>query len=419
VSEVASALCEIDREQDFVAIAVPVDDVASDFDEIAGEVDGVVVSAGDLALDVDGVVVSVDDVDPEGNDVAILVDGVALEMDDVDVEVNDVDLDVNDVDLEVDDVATWVDGVVVSVDDVDPEGNDVVVLVDDVALEVGGVDLEIVDVAVSVDGVAVEVDDVAAPMDDVAGHLDATLCRVDLARGARDAMGGKRNVLSCVLLSMSRRTIRCRGLEEADVTRQSGVWAKADAPPIPLNEAQREALGRLYRAEEVGILRHVERCGLPTQVAVEIRADTFLVFAVWARDPDSHDDAPAMLHGIARYLVKNHRRALQRARARDGGDEIDALPRSERDPEQILRAVEDAAEVEALLEELPEAMAALIRRVHLEGETPQEVAEALGESDETIRGRLFRARAKLREMARRRAASSPRGRPPRKPLPIE
>lgn len=204
---------------------------------------------------------------------------------------------------------------------------------------------------------------------------------------------------------MAKQETRRRGLEVADEGRASGVWekaqAEADAEPPP--SALGPLLARLYRAKETELLVHVERRGLPAHVAVEIRAESFLILANWVCKHGVPDDAAAMLHGIVRHLVSNHRRALQRARRRDGGDELDALPRSQRDPEQVMLAVAAAQELEVLLGELSEEAAWVVRLVELEGATAEEVAAVLGVTEEAARVRLHRAMKQLKALARRKA----------------
>jgi RNA polymerase sigma-70 factor (ECF subfamily) len=252
------------------------------------------------------------------------------------------------------------------------------------------------------DPIARGADPIARASDPILGRRDRRDRASDPARRAASAIFGKRNPLPCVVSFMAGRNVRRPGVEVADEGRASGVWEKADAgeglPPHVLGAL----LERLYKEEEAALLLHAVRSGLPEHVAVEIRAEAFLVFAAWVREHDDIDDEPALLHRIVGHLVLNHRRALQRARRRDGGDDLDALPRSARDPEQVMLAVEAAREVEALLAELPEEAAQVVRLIELEGATAEEVAAARGETVGAVRVRLFRAKKRLAEMARRR-----------------
>jgi RNA polymerase sigma factor (sigma-70 family) len=187
--------------------------------------------------------------------------------------------------------------------------------------------------------------------------------------------------------------------EDGAAQRESGVHEKVTVQP---EEDPRAQLGALFRAEGARLLVWLTR-RVPAQAAVDLHAAAFLALLERADDRRLEGDPADLLYYMALNQVRNHRRAQQRQRQRDGGVEADAVPRSDRDVERAAIAAEDARFVAELLAELTAEDAALIRRVDVEEVAAQEVAAALGISVDAAWKRLSRARARLGELARRRA----------------
>jgi RNA polymerase sigma factor (sigma-70 family) len=187
--------------------------------------------------------------------------------------------------------------------------------------------------------------------------------------------------------------------EDGAALRESGVHEKVTAQP---EEDPRAQLGALFRAEGARLLAWLTR-RVPAQAAVDLHAAAFLALLEHAGDRTLHGDPADLLYYMALNQLRNHRRAQQRQRQRDGGVDADAVPRSDRDVERAAIAAEEARFVAELLAELTAEDALLIRRVDVEEVPTQEVAAALGISVDAAWKRLSRARARLGELARRRA----------------
>jgi RNA polymerase sigma-70 factor (ECF subfamily) len=199
---------------------------------------------------------------------------------------------------------------------------------------------------------------------------------------------------------MAKQSASTRGAQQdAGGERESGVWEKV-VTPQPEDPTAR--LAALYRAEEGPLLALLLR-RVPAQVAVDLRAETFLVFTQRVREKGFPEPPRPRLLRIAANLVKNHRRAQRRLRERYAGEDVDALPRSQRDAEQATIGAEVRRLVDELLRELPDEDAWIIRRVELEGVPYEEAAATLGLRPDAARKRLSRAKTKLRELAKSRA----------------
>jgi RNA polymerase sigma factor (sigma-70 family) len=187
--------------------------------------------------------------------------------------------------------------------------------------------------------------------------------------------------------------------EDGAALRESGVHEKVTAQP---EEDPRAQLGALFRAEGARLLAWLTR-RVPAQAAVDLHAAAFLALLERAEGHRLEGDPADLLYYMALNQIRNHRRAQQRQRQRDGGVDADAVPRSDRDVERAAIAAEEARFVAELLAELTAEDALLIRRVDVEEVPTQEVAAALGISVDAAWKRLSRARARLGELARRRA----------------
>jgi DNA-directed RNA polymerase specialized sigma24 family protein len=182
--------------------------------------------------------------------------------------------------------------------------------------------------------------------------------------------------------------------------RESGVWEKGAASP---EEEPRARLAAIFRAEEKPLFSWL-LLRVPAQVAVEIRAETFLALVERTHAKGGVPPAARVeLYRMARDRVRNHGRARLRQRLRDGGDEVDAVPCSQRDAEQAAMGAQDRRFLWDLLGALTAEDEALIRSAELDGATTAAIAAALGIGEEAARKRLSRALARLEALARRRA----------------
>ncbi len=178
-----------------------------------------------------------------------------------------------------------------------------------------------------------------------------------------------------------------------------------------VNDAERRRrFERLFDENFRKLLGYALRRVADKTIAADIVAETFLV--AWRRldDVPHGDEARLWLYGTARRVLANHHRGERR---RSGlvdklGAHLDlTLP----------EASEEALDVRAALDRLDDADAELLRLSVWEGLTPAELATMYGVPPATMRTRLHRARARLREQldAKRSVASGHEGydgRPP-------
>lgn len=103
------------------------------------------------------------------------------------------------------------------------------------------------------------------------------------------------------------------------------------------------------------------------------------------------------LFGIALNKVRDHRRARRRDLRMDGDEVLADLPAEDDDPARALTRKEERLRVRAAVDSLPDEMRELVVLVSLEGLSYDEAAEAAGVPVGTVRSRLHRAKALLRE----------------------
>ncbi|WP_423494930.1 RNA polymerase sigma factor [Microbacterium esteraromaticum] len=158
-------------------------------------------------------------------------------------------------------------------------------------------------------------------------------------------------------------------------------------------------LADAFRQEAPGLLGFFVRRVSPPEDAADLVSETFL--AAWRskqRDAVAPDLRRAWLFGIARKVLSQYRRGRrrrsalsERVRASVGADLAagGVHPSDEFDPE----LVEHVRELIRCLSPLDRE---IIELVYWEGFTQEEVATILGKPSATIRSRLSRARAVLR-----------------------
>lgn len=148
----------------------------------------------------------------------------------------------------------------------------------------------------------------------------------------------------------------------------------------------------LYDAAYADLLRFAQRRVHPSQ-AEDVVAEAFLI--AWRRLddlPKDHDAARAWLFGIARGVMLNSRRSVQRQRAL--AVRLATVPNSvDHAPEDVVARQVDFARAWQRLSEVHQEALAL---AGLEGLSAPQAAKVLGISPVAFRLRLSRARRALR-----------------------
>lgn len=103
------------------------------------------------------------------------------------------------------------------------------------------------------------------------------------------------------------------------------------------------------------------------------------------------------LHGIALNLARNHRRRTAATRIDDVGDLLENLPADEASPEGATISRQMLSKAMAILNALPLETRQAFALVALDGWSYEEAASRMGVPVATIRGRVARTRAKIRE----------------------
>jgi RNA polymerase sigma-70 factor (ECF subfamily) len=185
--------------------------------------------------------------------------------------------------------------------------------------------------------------------------------------------------------------------EKTTATRPPGrtiEWS-ADGGAIPEFE-------RLYRANVDAVTAYFARRAAEPQVVADLTADTFVaaITSFESFDPRK-GTARAWVFGIARRVYASHCEAHSQQQQR-----LQRLAgRRDLDPDQVeellnrIDAERACRDMVTGLSALPERDRAVIELVDIAGLRPKEAAAALGLTPGTVRMRLMRTRARLRNEA--------------------
>ena len=171
-----------------------------------------------------------------------------------------------------------------------------------------------------------------------------------------------------------------------------------DADLIRRSEAEPEQFAALFRRHSAALHRYVAR-RLGLDAAEDIVAEVFLTaFRQRHRYQPSQPDARPWLYGIATNLIGRHRRAevrMYRALARTGADPVTEPFTDE--VEARVTAAGTARPLAAALARLPAAHRNALLLVAWGDLTYEQAATSLGVPVGTVRSRISRARARLRQ----------------------
>jgi RNA polymerase sigma-70 factor (ECF subfamily) len=159
-----------------------------------------------------------------------------------------------------------------------------------------------------------------------------------------------------------------------------------------VGRGDRGALKELYDRHAPWLMLRLQRRGADGPLAEEVVQDTFL--AVW-RNPRSYSGAGAVAAWIWGIGIRRLIDRLRRRRA------LQPLPRGRDDiivsaEDQVLLGVEFGDLAGALARLSPE-LRAVVQATVLDGLTTREAAQLLGIPSGTVKTRMMRARAQLRE----------------------
>ena len=158
-------------------------------------------------------------------------------------------------------------------------------------------------------------------------------------------------------------------------------------------------LADLYSVQRPGLVAQANRVIHSPADAVEIVQEAFLKFILAAPELDSKERALAYLRTTVNNLCFNHLRARGRRPEVVAIDSessnmiLDELSYSTHIPfDAVLASAEDAAIVRGALSRLPAEQRAALVMWEMEGRSTQEIAKALGTSEENVRHVVSRSR---------------------------
>jgi RNA polymerase sigma factor (sigma-70 family) len=169
--------------------------------------------------------------------------------------------------------------------------------------------------------------------------------------------------------------------------------------PPPHDEDLLAELGRVIRAERVGLARVARHEGLGPEDAIDCVQDAFCTFLRLSQEggalPDDRARLPGFLAAIVRNAARNRRRSHRLARPHDA---LDALAGGDDGPsaEALVSLVEDHVRLRVCVARLCGPQRAIVTMRLLEERGGEDVAEALGISRGHVDVLLHRAKASLR-----------------------
>jgi len=192
--------------------------------------------------------------------------------------------------------------------------------------------------------------------------------------------------------------------------------AQASAPVVDLEErgwlprhcrGDEAAFPALMQAYRRPVYSYLLRCGVAAADRDDVFQSIFLKIHAGAATYDPARPLAPWIFTIVANSLRNHFRSNAAPAAElDPDDLADPQP----GPEQIARAREDIARLEAALKSLPLAQREVLVMVAILGRPQREVAEALGLPLNTVKTQLRRARlALVKAMASHAAAPCPKG----------
>ena len=170
-----------------------------------------------------------------------------------------------------------------------------------------------------------------------------------------------------------------------------------------IGERRDDAFAVLLKRHGPMVLNSARRITGDEQLAEDVFQATFLLLSRKAHTIRRAEALPCWLHGVARRLAVQARRALIRRRER----EARVQPRSSADPLEELSARELVAVLDEEIGRLPESQRAVVILCCLEGLSQEEAARRLGCSVAAVKGRLERGRQRLRLRLEKRGLTLP------------
>jgi RNA polymerase sigma-70 factor, ECF subfamily len=175
-----------------------------------------------------------------------------------------------------------------------------------------------------------------------------------------------------------------------------------------LREGDEDAFEGLLARYREAVYRYLAATVRDGAAAEDLLQEVFLRLWTRAEQWDGRGALKAWLFRIATNLALNHLRTVQRRREQPleivgdvtAGERADRVPdwlidTSSPSPEAVLEQAERQALLRRLVDGLPEEKRAVFRLVHEEKMSLQDVADALGIPEGTVKSRLHYARKRL------------------------
>jgi RNA polymerase sigma-70 factor (ECF subfamily) len=189
----------------------------------------------------------------------------------------------------------------------------------------------------------------------------------------------------------------------------SPSFAGAIAAPAAVNHVQE--FKRIYDEHLPFMWRAARHLGVAPSAIEDVLQEVFLVVHRRLREFEGRSSMRTWMYGILLHVVRNHRRSIRRRGAEPVASLDEIAVAKGGGPHEAAETAEAMRAVQALLEELDDLRREVFVLVELEELSVPEIAEMLGEKQNTIYGRLRVARRDFEAALKRRQAREARRSP--------
>ena len=162
------------------------------------------------------------------------------------------------------------------------------------------------------------------------------------------------------------------------------------APKTPMNEAKFEAL---YRSNAAGLWSYIHRLTNDASLADDLLQKTFFRFIRANPETESEEHTRRYLYRTATNLALDHFRETKREREIAASMQSDTGTRG--------TAPDLRHDMTRVFSELKPRERALLWLAHVEGNSHEEISEALGVKSRSVKVLLFRARRRLADILKK------------------
>lgn len=179
---------------------------------------------------------------------------------------------------------------------------------------------------------------------------------------------------------------------------ESGTVLRAAVPRPP--DVPCGSMAEVVDRYQDYVFKIIQTAGLGED-ADAISQDVFVGMNKSVRKHGMPERVTSMLAVITWRRIYDRLRVRVKEREHEAGVDLEAMPASQRDPEQQVSGAELVAMVRDILERMPPLPRLILQQHEMWDMTAEEIGESLGCPANTVRGRLKRARELFLAIARR------------------